>query len=255
MATRSIIAPVSRGHAHRALHQARRDRSSRNRPRPVRGKRRTKKHTAITITPRDLDLLEALACRVRIFTFEQILTLWWPEAPSPRTPRRRLELLARSGWILRHMINAYLPPDTLTPLFTWEPGAQGPDAVRIASELCARTFGPARPTQVYVPSAKTACLLGSSSYRLPPPERCQHELRLAAVYIHYRRVLPSLAGRWSGRQALPKAQRPLKDPDAVVHGDRGQIIRVIHSAGRWSPTQVEQFHRHWQSLRVSYELW
>jgi hypothetical protein len=214
-----------------------------------------KRDAAMTVTERDLDLLETLTRRVRILTLQQMIRIWWPKARSRHTPERRLKLLVRLGWIERHVINAHRLPERLVPLIAWEPGAHDPDPQRISNELHVRTSQPARPTEVYVPSSMAACLLGSAACGLAPLERRDHDLTLAAVYIHYRKAYPSLASRWTAQHALPNAGLPTKRPDAVLCADDGRIMRVVHSAGRWSPAQVQQFHQYWQRLYLAYELW
>ncbi|MCY2993368.1 MAG: hypothetical protein NTY19_36650 [Planctomycetota bacterium] len=209
----------------------------------------------LTLTARDHDLLETLTGRVRLFPLHLAAKVWWPEARNQGTARRRLELLAKAGWIECHIINAHPLLPVRRPLFTWEPGQEDPDAERIACESRARWSQPARPTSVCVASPMAACLLGSTARRLPPPEHRDHDLRLAAVYVHYRVALPRLAKLWIGEHALPKAGYRIKDPDAFLCDANGRVLRVIESAGRNSASQIDRFHEHCVELDLPYELW
>ena len=210
---------------------------------------------SLTITARDQDLLETLTHRVRILPMQIAAQVWWPDARSPRTARRRLDLLARAGWIECHIINAHPPLPVLRPLFTWEPGQDDPDAERIASQSRARWSQPAQSLEVCVASSLAASLLGSTARRLPPPEQRDHDLRLAAVYVHYRVALPRLAELWIGQHALAKAGYQIKDPDALLRDENGRVLRVIESAGRNGAPQIARFHEHCVDFNLPYELW
>ena len=210
---------------------------------------------SLTLTARDLDLLDTLTSRVRILPLHLAAQGWWPEARNQGTARRRLDLLAQAGWIECHIINAHPLLPVLQPLFTWEPGQDAPEADRIASAARSRWSQPARPLEVCVASSQAACLLGSTARRLPPPEHRDHDLRLAAVYVHYRTVLPALAELWIGQHALAKAGYQVKDPDALLCDENGRVLRVIESAGRNGAPQIERFHQHCVEFDLPYELW
>jgi hypothetical protein len=209
----------------------------------------------LTLTERDLDLLETLTCRVSLLTLRQAMQVWWPNACSPHRSRRRLKMLAKSGWIKRYIINIHPPLPVLRPLFRWRPGIDAPNPDRISAETQTRWSQPARPTEVLVASPQAACLLGSTARRLPPAERRDHELRLASVYLHYRTTLPRLAGLWVGKHALPRAGHGNKGFSALLRDDNGRPLRVIHAAGRWNLDQVESFHEHCADTVLPYELW
>ena len=210
----------------------------------------------LALTTRDLDLLETLTLRVRMLTVAHVLRIWWSEAGSQGSARRRLALLTQAGWIEQHIINAHPPLLVLRPLFAWKPGADDPDAEHIAFQTRSRRWSQAaRPTEVCVASPRTACLLGSTARKLPPPEHRDHDLRLAAVYTHYRVNHPRLAGSWVGEHALPKAGYRIKDPDAYLRDGNGRVFRVIESAGRYCAAQVESFHEHCVEYDLAYELW
>jgi hypothetical protein len=209
----------------------------------------------MTLTQRDLDLVETLTLKVPVLTIPQIADVWWRNARSQRVPRHRLARLAKSGWIAVHVVNAHRPPPMLSPLFAWKPGAADPDVDRISRECRAACCEPAQPTEVCVPTPRAAGLLGSNACGLPPREIRDHDLRLAAVYVHYRRTWPRLAHLWLGRHARPRAGFRLKDPDALLCDGSGRPLRLIQAAGRWNAARVERFHDYCTELALPYEIW
>ena len=209
----------------------------------------------MTLTERDLDLVETLTLRVPALTIPQIADVWWPSARSQRAPRQRLPRLVKSGWIELHMVNAHRPPPTFGPLFAWKPGDEDPDVERISYECRAACCEPAQPTEVCVATPRAAGLVGSTARGLPRPEFRGHDLRLAAVYVHYRKTWPRLTHLWLGRHARPRAGYRLKDPDALLCDDRGRPLRLIQATGRWNAAHVERFHEYCAESDLPYELW
>ena len=61
----------------------------------------------LTLTERDLDLLDALTLRVRLLTLRQVTELWWPTGENQRCARRRLECLEVAQLIEIHRVNAH----------------------------------------------------------------------------------------------------------------------------------------------------
>lgn len=209
----------------------------------------------VTLTPRDLDLLETLTCRVTMLSARQAIDLWWPNSKGPHRARRCLRRLAKNGLIKRYIINVHPLLPVHRPLFRWRPGVAAPDTERIAAEARARWSQPARPTEVLVASPQTARLMGSSARRLPPIERRDHTLRLASVYLQYRITLPHLAGLWVGEPALPRSEPGSRGFNALLRDDSGRPLRAIQAVGRWSPDQAERFHAHCAEADLPYELW
>lgn len=209
----------------------------------------------IMLTDRDRDFLETLTCRVPVLSVKHIAAIWWPQASGRRAMHRRLEKLAKLGWVECYIINAHPLLPVVRPLFSWKPGRVSPDYERISQQSRTRWSMAALPTEVWIVSSSVATLFGSTARRLPPAEHYDHDLRLASVYAHYRSLHPRLARRWIGEHALPKAGYRIKDPDAFLRKQNGQVFRVVESAGRYSPAQVESFHEHCFEYDLPYELW
>jgi len=130
-----------------------------------------------------------------------------------------------------------------------------PELSQIAEVVQTRWDVPAEPTPVVAATHKAARLFGSSAGGLPPMNHRNHDLLLAGVYVRYRLVEPELADTWLGEDAVAIAERGVKNPDAFLFDDEGNVARVIESAGRYSMKQLESFHRHCEAAELPYELW
>ncbi len=200
-------------------------------------------------------IIEALTRQIRLVSLRQAKTCWWPDSPNSKAALRTLLTLTRDGWIERYQINAHPLLAIHQPLVTWKPGTSEPDA-DVVSKCCQDRWSlPAIPMEVFVASPLAASLCGSTARGLPRREQWNHDLLLTSVYVHYQRRSPRLACGWVGEHALPKAGYRIKDPDAFLIGANRRILRVIESAGRYSPRQVESFHDHCAERELPYELW
>lgn len=206
-------------------------------------------------TTRDLDLLRTLTRRVRALDRRWVRSVWWPGCAKSRRPHRRIDELIDAEWLESHLVNVHPPLLVEGPLFAWQPNERGPEPEEVASSCRSRWTSAAVPTEVLVASPKSAAVFGSSARGLPPAEHLNHDLRLAAVYLHYRSQQPQLAARWRGEHCFGKAGYRIKDPDAFLVDPQGCVRRVIESAGRYSAAQVESFHEHCVEYSLPYELW
>ena len=209
----------------------------------------------LTLTSRDLELLDALTLRVRLLTLRQVTELWWPNGENQRCARRRLESLEAANLIEIHRVNAHPLLPVRSPLFAWQPGDAEPDCEALEESCRERWNKPAVPMTVCVAASLAANLFGSTARGVPHRDHRNHDLRLACVYAAYRRQKPQLAAMWVGEHGLPKAGHRVKDPDAFLRHESGQVICVIESAGRYSEVQVQSFHDHCEAHELPYELW
>ena len=192
-----------------------------------------------TWTYRDLELVETLARRVRLLTVGQIAAGWWPSDVALRTVRRRLRRLLAGRLLLRSIVNAHPPLPLTGPLASWSPDRPVPDFEAVSVKARRRWTEAAVPQEVYFASPLAANLLGSTAGSLPAINHRDHDLLLGQVYVFYRTKRSEEAARWIGEDCLPKAGFRIKDPDAFLLDAERRIERVIESAGRYSPEQVE----------------
>ena len=203
----------------------------------------------------EYDILQTLALRVRLMSPRQANRIWLPGFQSERDLRQCLDQLVTAGLLQQWVVNAHPPLQPQNPLAAWSPGAPEPDWNDVSRRARQRWAKPATPTDVFAASKQTANLFGGNTHGLPPVEHRDHDLLLSDAYVAYRKHWPAYSARWIGEDFLSKAGFQIKDPDAFLIADDGKPLRVVESAGRYTPKQVESFHDHCASLEVPYELW
>ncbi len=210
-------------------------------------------------TDRDNEILEALACRVRVFSLEQLAGAWWPTASNAQAiSRRRLTELSGAGWL--HATHVYVSRmlELTAPIHIWSPGEPDPDCAAIARSLAQRWEVDRPPTRLSVFTATRQTL---DEFGGPVrPKRLDtlyatHDLNLAAVYLFFRRERPDDAGAWIGEDLRPKAGYKLKDPDAVLEFSDGRPELVVELGGKYSQETVQAFHEDCARRGRRYELW
>ncbi len=208
-----------------------------------------------TWTPAIYDLIESLTCRVRLLSLAHIHQGWAGHFGSSSATVDAIKQLVDAGLIVGDVWNLSPSPIGETPLAAWTPQHMAPDLLQLAEVVQARWNEPTQPTPVVAATHKAARLFGSSAGGLPPTNHRNHDLLLAGVYVRYRTTEPELADTWLGEDAVAIAERGVKNPDAFLFDDEGNVVRVIESAGRYSLEQLESFHRHCRFAELPYELW
>jgi len=210
---------------------------------------------AQTWTPAIYDLLETLNCRVRLLSLTHIHQGWSHQFDSPAALVDAITQLVDAGLLVGDLWSLPASPIGEQPLAVWTPRQTAPDLVQVADVVQARWNKPPQPTPVVAATHKAARLFGSSAGGLPPLNHRNHDLLLSEVYIRYRMTNSKLANSWLGEDAVAIAERGVKNPDAFLFDDEGNITHVVESAGRYSLGQLESFHQHCQSAELPYELW
>ena len=209
----------------------------------------------MTLTARDLLLLEALCGKVRLLAWEHVRLLW-PEAASDRAALKRLSLLIKAGLLLRRYLQARPVLSLEGPAAAWQVGSAAPDFHELSRRLQARWKKPPGRTTVYVAAKRAANLLGGTARgRVPTAYQASHDLGLSSVYMHYLVRLPDMASQWVGEDLLPAMGRGLKRPDAELRAEGGQTTRVIEFGAGYPAARLEAFH--WACWRkdAPYEIW
>lgn len=208
-----------------------------------------------TWTPAIYDLLETLTCRIRVLSLQQIQRGWLETFGCPRSSLNVIERLVEAGLLQGDVWN--LPPIPIgeRPLSRWNPGDDRPDLKTIECTIQDRWDLPTSPVPVVAATQKTFRLFGSSGGGLPPANNRNHDLLLSEVYLRLRLASPVIADRWIGEDALPLAERGIKNPDAFLLSESGEIEYVIESAGRYDIEQLTSFHNHCVEEQLAYELW
>ena len=160
------------------------------------------------------------------------------------------------GCIIRTIVNVHPLLDVSEPLADLEPRSRRTGLHAMCRGKRRRAgAGQVFRRKLFYASRLAANLYGSSAGHLPDLNHRDHDLLLGQVYLVFREARPAEARRWIGEDSLPKAGYRIKDPDAFLVDAAGDVIRVIESAGRYSPRQVESFHDHCVEHGLPYELW
>lgn len=111
----------------------------------------------ISLTNRDVDLLETLTLKVHLATLEQMTKGWWMGSTrGEKAARERLSKLEKEGWVLRHRVNAHPMLPLLKPELTWQPGQCLPEFAPVSYRLKKRFRHPMELTTIYMAAPKAA---------------------------------------------------------------------------------------------------
>ena len=207
-----------------------------------------------TWLPIELELMTALACQVRVLSEWQIHQGWKSQCPIEEL-RSSLSRLVEAKLVLTETWTVVPPQIGKTPLHTWKPGHVKPDTWRLSQACRTRWNRLPETLTVYQATELAGRLFGSRTGHETRAIERRHDLLLAEVFVLYRTRLPELAKRWVGENAVPVAEKNVKNPDAFLMDDERVPRRVIESAGSYSQTQVETFHEYCRVSRLPYELW
>ncbi len=206
----------------------------------------------------DHELLQTLACKVRLLTLAQVAATWWSvSAHAQRNAKRRLMQLEAAGFLQQQFVLAEPMLPLNKPIATWRPGQADPDPNILAWKLQSRWPGVAPAEHL----AYRTTVLAHREYGGPPrvkPFRSgtiTHDLHMSAVYLLIRANRPDVAAAWVGEDLIPKAGFGLSDPDAVIKPNGGRPEWVIEFGGKYDARHVGDFHNDCRDRGRAYELW
>lgn len=198
----------------------------------------------------EINVMETLCCKVRVLSEDQIVRACGRQAID-----ETIATLIHADLIRCERWTVTLPVIGEAPSMTWKPEQPEPDAWKLSQGFRSRWDRQPVLVTAFMATERAGRLFGSrSGHPIREIER-GHDLLLAEVYLLYRERLPELAAAWLGEDALPLAERGVKNPDAFLFDDSDRPRRVIESAGSYSQKQVETFHRYCKTARIPYELW
>jgi hypothetical protein len=207
-------------------------------------------------TPRDDEILSALACKIRLFSLDQIARAWWKSSTSPvNLARRRLNQLDAAGFIERRRVTAGPMIHLDAPVATWSPGEPDPEAGSIAWRLQSRWPKVAAPgVTVYRSTVTTHKQYGGPPRAKPIRSGTEtHDLHLSALYLMFCESRPEDAEAWLGEDLQPPAGFAMKDPDAFIQRNGSEL--VIEFGGKYDARHIEEFHSDCRRRERPYELW
>jgi hypothetical protein len=83
-----------------------------------------KRSPSIQLNSRDMEIVKALALRVRLFSLQQIVDAYF--GGDEKSARRRLNSLAAASYLVRLQVLARETPQLKEPMFIWAPNQPQP---------------------------------------------------------------------------------------------------------------------------------
>ena len=210
---------------------------------------------SIRLTSRDLEIVEALALKVRLFNQRQVAENWWVgDLANTRRGLRRLESV---GLLARATVSARSLPELKSPLASWSPG-ETPFDFAAMGYRCQLRWKNRRvhPCTVWIATQRAAQAYGGVRRgEVTQPLQATHDLGVAAVWLRLREVAPAWAEAWHGEDLMASTRRGEKLPDAFVLDEDGNTKWVIEFAGSYDAERVQAFHNDCASRNISYQLW
>lgn len=210
--------------------------------------------TSLSLTQRDLVVLESLSLRIRLIGLRQIAdALWFGHVANAR---RRLRQLVAVGLIRREVVPAIPLPELTGPVCTWQPGSPQPDSGQVSFCLRSRWRQRAmRPTVVYLPTGPTVEHFGGRLHHRQISTQVTHDLGVSGVWLWFRVNAPDLASAWSGEDMFAPQRRGEPLPDAMLLGPDGEPSTLIEFGGSYGPRRIADFHDDCAMRGLPYHIW
>ncbi len=209
---------------------------------------------SLRLYSRDLNLLEALALRIRLVGQRQAADAFW--AGHLANTRRRLRQLVQSGMLTRAIVNAQPLPELSSPVVRWQPGQPMPDSNRTAFQLQRRwRYRSLRPTVVYFPTTSTIAHFGGRERSQSLLTQVTHDLGVTAIWLRFAADSQTASSVWVGEDILAPSRVGQKLPDAALVDQHGEPTLLIEFGGSYGPTRVSDFHDDAAARGLPYQLW
>ena len=203
------------------------------------------------MTERDLDIIETLACRVRVMTLSQIANLWCEGDVADTL--EHLNQLALTGAI-EHTKTYSQYEKRSECVFRWTPTDQEPSFEQIVESRFAgqRTHNIAG--DIYTATRFAANLFASEFTEFPSPEERPEQLRLSDAYVAHCSSRSTEASFWFNcRAGEPDTSNQTK-PEVFIVDTEASPTRAVSLLSR-SVQRFKATHRYCQHEGISYELW
>lgn len=211
----------------------------------------------MSVTSREREIVSALATKIRMLSFEQIRSGWWPDSDAAdRNARRRLAELVEAGLLIRERVAAKPLLEITEPVLRWKPGEAAPEYSSLAWQLQKRWTEPEREVTTYLASRRAASIFGGwANGRIKNPGQATHDFHVGAVYLNLLRTAPTLAAGWIGEDILSPTRQGQKLPDAILYDREGRPRLVVEFGGAYPAERVQKFHEDCATRSLPYELW
>ncbi|GFO82166.1 MAG: hypothetical protein A49_17930 [Methyloceanibacter sp.] len=211
---------------------------------------------SISLHPHEEEILIALTFRVPFLSEAQAAFTWWGSGSVARAKaRRRFRALEQAGLIEQFVefVRRDTPPRE--PLVVWRPGDPQPDLIALSSTLRGLSERGLVQRRLLLGTAMAAELVGGRPGRRPRRSEVSHDLRIADVFLIFRREFPGRARYWFHESAVPLRNRRFGEvvPDVMIVTKRRTT--VIEVAGEYSARHLAALHDHCRASGYAYELW
>lgn len=211
--------------------------------------------SAIALTQRDTEILEALTLRIRVLSVDQVSRTWWPDSTSPETAVRRFRQLADAGYLSRISLMAHPETSLSEPVCVWHQEADVPDFGAVAWRLNSRWAEPLVTTACVIATRFAGRFFGGHGGRKPRRAETTHDLHLSAVYLQMQTNQPHRAATWISEDERKKdTEHGGKLPDAIVT-DSGRKTAIELGGKSYDRDKLEAFHVFCHEQNLGYEIW
>ncbi len=202
-------------------------------------------------------MVSALALKIRLLSFDEILRSWWPASKSATTnARRRLTELVHDGLLVRERAYARPRLPLEIPISRWKPGEPAPDYGKLSWTVKRRWTEPPREVTVYLASRRAAAIFGGKANgKIKNLSQATHDIHLGALYLKLCREAPTIAAGWIGEDILAPTREHQKLPDAILHDRDGRPRLVVEFGGAYPAERLQAFHEDCAARELPYELW
>jgi hypothetical protein len=212
-----------------------------------------KRSPSIQLNSRDMEIVKALALRVRLFSLQQIVDAYF--GGDEKSARRRLNSLAAASYLVRLQVLARETPQLKEPMFIWAPNQPQPYFQSLVAKLRKRWLSAStQTTTVYLSGTAAAHLYGTKAPgKLRHTFQASHDLGFAETFLVFVQTRPAEAMAWIKEDIPSKAKGQI--PDGLILDSTGTPIRAIEYCGLYPAKRLKQFHIHCAKTRLPYELW
>lgn len=201
-------------------------------------------------------LLDALAYRVRVISWPQLLDLGPRSGSYERSLRRLLQRLEAARLIRRLTVLARPAPVIEEPLFRWGPGGPAPDCYAIQYQAEKRNVRPVQAVTVFLGTERLANVLGGTCGGKLNHHAVTHDLGVTATYLYRWKADPSPALAWQGEDIVAPSRHRQKLPDAILFDPAGEPMLAVEFIGDYPAERIQAFHDDCAVRRgMAYELY
>lgn len=200
-------------------------------------------------------ILDLLAFRCRVVSWQQLLALGPPTMAYRRNLRHLLSQLQKKRLIRRLVILARQAPKIDGPIAEWAPGDPLPNFAAIQYEAAKRLNQSVEAVAVLTGTDRLANALGGTCGGKFNHHSASHDLGVTAVFLHLRDVDPNLCLAWQGEDIVATSRKGQKLPDAILYDASGQPTLVIEFIGDYPVERIKAFHVDCAKRNLPYEVY